>query len=373
MFLQELKVAVVAGGLLFAPLVADASGPPPTTQPIENLRILVALALFRDDPAPSLSRDVVETMMVSQVEPFTLENSYGRIGVEATVTEWVSLPLAHTCDTGRVRQSAVAALDTSVDFRDVEHFIIIAAYAGGPAQPYCGWSGLASGTITFTTDDGQVTITHAAVHTGAVTLPVVAHELGHNLGLGHANFLDCGTRSWALTGCTVLPYADYFSVMGRSTPARDLNAYERENLGWFDPARPLVEVRGSAQVMLTPIEDANPGLKAVKIPRPNGQPLYLEYRQPIGFDQGMDQGGFSDVFDGLLLHVPRMRGHESLLIDPTPPGEPHRSALPSGATYTDPLSGIAVRVHQRTATGVVVSIVYPPALACRAPCTLSVW
>lgn len=373
MFWEKLKVAVVAGGLLFAPFVADSSGPPPTTQPVESLRILVALTQFRGDPAPSLSREVVASVVSDQLGSYTRENSYGRIGVEATVTEWVSLPIEHTCDTGRVRQSAVAALDASVDFRGFEHFFVIAPYAGGPSRPACGWSGLASGTITFTTGDGQITITHAAVHTGTVTLPVVAHELGHNLGLGHANFLDCGTRSWALIGCTVLPYADYFSVMGRSTPARDLNAYERESLGWFDPARPLVEVRGSAQVMLTPIEDASPGLKAVKIPRPNGQPLYLEYRQPIGFDQGMDQGGFSDVFDGLLLHVPRMRGHESLLIDPTPPGEPHRSALPSGATYTDPLSGIAVRVHQRTTTGVVVSIVYPPASTCRAPCTLSVW
>lgn len=363
--------AAVAGGLIVVPWSAGSSGPPPTTQPVVSLRALVVLANFQGETTPSLTRAGVSAVFDTDVNAFFLENSYGRVGVDATVTEWTALALNPTCDTAAVAYAAAAAVDPVVDFREFQHVLVVAAYAAGGPQPYCGWSGLASGTIALPTEDGLVSVTHAAVHSAAVNLAVIAHELGHNLGLGHASFLNCGARSWAVEGCSVLAYADYYSVMGRSTPARDLNAYQRDLLGWFDATRSLMEIRRSTLVTLTPLEDASPGVKAVKIPRPNGQSLYLEYRQPIGFDQGMDQGGFSDVFQGALLHVPRMRGHESLLIDPTPPGEPQRSVLPVGVTFVDPLSGIAVTVRQRTLTGLIVAIEYPPSAACRVSCEMS--
>ena len=60
---------------------------------------------------------------------------------------------------------------------------------------------------------------------GAVTPQLVADELGHSFGLGHANLTDCRRH-----GCGALEYGDPYDMMGVGTG--DFYAKAKFDLGW---------------------------------------------------------------------------------------------------------------------------------------------
>ena len=69
---------------------------------------------------------------------------------------------------------------------------------------------------------------------GTVAPLILAHELGHNLGLYHANYFDCqAAYTVAGTSCMSDEYGDPIEVMG--SRYHDFNAIHKELLGWIKP------------------------------------------------------------------------------------------------------------------------------------------
>lgn len=125
----------------------------------------------------------------------------------------------------------------------------------------------------------------------AVALPRIGplgHEIGHNLepGLGHANLLQCsGPPPYDLvySGCTSQEYLDPFDAMGWSELRGHMSGFNRERVGFFSASN-VREITESGQYWVAPIERPGAGVRALKIRRSAFEWIYLEYRQPIGYD-----------------------------------------------------------------------------------------
>lgn len=118
-----------------------------------------------------------------------------------------------------------------------------------------------------------------------------AHELGHNLGLGHANWWDSGDRSTIGSGNNE-EYGDPFDTMGGSGGgSRHFSASQKNRLDWI-PAADAITVSSSGIYRLHAhdITTAPFGVRAIRLNRSSGNPYWLEFRQLWTSNKGLMNG-----------------------------------------------------------------------------------
>jgi M6 family metalloprotease-like protein len=357
-------------------------------------RVLVLLFNFKNTPAPTITVDKLRDVVFDRVADYFQEVSYGRVSISGNVFGPYQLSSPNPCSMPYAdHQAAATAADRDVDFREYDIAILVAPYnnciPGGDAI-------IGGGAQILTTGEGKVSMKLARINSNADAtdffLPnsnirsnymanVISHELGHVFGMYHADSADCGNQALTAqftskdSGCTLNDYGDPYDIMGSNG---HFNAPHKEFLEWFAPSN-IETVEGLAigenrLYHLEPLETATNGLKVLKIPRGGDDFLYVEFRQPIGYDtsfMGLDyrtpikdpNGAESDVYNGATLHLPNSKGPQNAhtyIIDPTPDGSSNRpsgthpfflSVLPIGASFTDPLTGITVTVDSVTGSG----------------------
>ncbi len=195
---------------------------------------------------------------------------------------------------------------------------------------------------------------------GSLQLRVVAHEMGHNLGLYHSHSLDCGAAVIGGT-CTSSDYGDYFDTMGSS--AYHYNGYQKERLGWlnYNLSPPITTVTSDGVYWIAPYETDTDDPKALKVLQSidsSGRRTnyYLEFRRPIGFDAGMSTN--TNVMNGVLVHLgTESSGNTSYLLDMTPSTTSWTDpALTVGQSYSDSTAGVTFTVLSADTTGATVSV-----------------
>src|SRR5258705_4266227 len=174
---------------------------------------------------------------------------------------------------------------------------------------------------------------------GTYSLRVLAHEMGHNLGLYHSRSNMCDSTS----GCFVDEYGDDHDVMGGGSGSvtGHFNAYQKERLGWLNHGTSpgITNVNGPGQYALEPY--AKPwtgGPKALKIVRSTGTSntyIYAEARTQFGVDAGLPPGVVihtgndidgSQIFEedgeptALVAEFILHPGPSNTFNDPVPPG-----------------------------------------------------
>ncbi len=334
---------------------------------------IVALVNFLDtSPIPDITAESINNLVFTETNNYYLENSYNKINLKGETLGWHDLAIQHSCGVDAVTQATIDAIDPLVDFTAITYLVIIAPFN-------CPWGGIAMvGGREFNSQEGIVRISTSMIQ--AITMGVIAHELGHNFLNWHANFINCDQSSIEDYGCTHIEYGDVYSVMGSSRESGHYNAIHKERTGWFT-SQNIQTVVENGIFSIEPIETATNGLKSIKIQRKLNDYLYFEYRQPIGFDSGLDYiydratgyNGPSNVFEGSLLHIIQPTGPTSYIIDPNPPAYIPYPALLPGEVFFDPASGARIGLVSKTPTELTLDVTLgktdftPPVVAITSP------
>jgi len=184
---------------------------------------------------------------------------------------------------------------------------------------------------------------------------IYSHELGHNLGVHHANSFDCGTTQIApYSGCINTEYGDSSDVMGGGYD--QFNAPHKVAMGWAAGSE-VQTVTTSGTYTIAPLE-SNSGVEVLKIAKPNtSDAYYISYRQPLGqFDTNTNMINYWSK--GVEVHI--WSGTASIqtkLVDTTPGDSSHvNDTLLDGTAFGDPATGVKITQVSHSSTGAVVNI-----------------
>lgn len=347
----------IDGRTLHVDTIEQTAGPLAHNPTIGEQKLCVLLINFQDDRTENVTKEQVERMLFDpndSADRWWREASFEKMWLTGDVYGWYTLPMNRGCDPGRWRSLAIEMADDEVFFPQYNRLFILVPTGGG-----CGWGGL--GTLNpsiLPTDDGPWETTTSwcrseYYNTPRLAVAITTHEGGHNLGQHHARAIGwgggeaLGEFDCNACGRSTLEYGDRFDALG----LWDLGMYNtrhKMNLGWFDDEN-LIEVRSPGRFALTPFSVNNKQPKALKVFRGRGDRtrrdewLYVEWRQPIGYDVDIDYyNGLN--YNGVLFHYDwGDSGTATYLLDMTPgDGDWLDASLQAGSVWSDNYTDLSI-------------------------------
>ena len=281
--------------------------------------------------------DATAENLIKGVDAFYREMSYGKTGFEligagSDVTSTFRMPQTAgyygARDASALRKDARAAA-TSAGYTLSDYGFDLICFGAVPGFKFAGlgYIGAAGAWIRDSSSVG-----------------VVAHELGHNFGLNHANFWDTAGQSAIGTGTTV-EYGDKFDTMGSANAgSKHFNARYKNYLNWLTSADVSDATQsGTYRIFAHDSEEAR-GIRALRVTKNSGTNYWLEYRA--------NYAGNKWLVNGASIRWSGKGGEATRLLDLTPGSSAGKddSCLLIGRTFSDREAGIHITPISRSVT-----------------------
>jgi hypothetical protein len=299
-----------------------------TTSPLRTVAVI--LFNFADDRRRPYTAAEAQRIVFTgddSVNTYLQEASFGRLSLAGDVLGWYTIDdSSKGCRFGRWARAARQAAIADGHAASYQHYVFVFPHAPG-----CAWAGMA-----------ELPGTKAWIN-GELTMRVVGHELGHNLGAHHASGLHCtedGRPVAVSDRCLLEEYGDPFDIMGGG--ARHMSNWNKAKLGWLSSSN-LATATASGTYTLAAQEALSADVQLLRIPLgEGGLYYYLELRQPFG--SFFDNFGVADpAVNGISVRLAPdyASADRSSLIDTNSATRGFEDApLAMGRTFADPTHGI---------------------------------
>lgn len=141
----------------------------------------------------------------------------------------------------------------------------------------CIWSGIAN--IGSTSKSGGALVLH-----NTVSGFIIAHELGHLLGLGHTNLMRCPNASpdgtWNV--CRAIEYGGAVDLMSNVDVATPLSTYHQWRIGLLKSSE-IIQSWGTETIEISAVDVS--GTARALFLRDGGSTYWLEYRRANGLQK----------------------------------------------------------------------------------------
>ena len=372
--------------------------------PLGAQRIAVILVSFPSSPMPSgITQDFLNGVFLGNayttqqstpdrsIGDYWTQNSDGQTWVNSTGTGAVTIvgPYllsqdyayctnnngSYSDNSAAVRQAAYAAADAALNYADFSRVVVVLPN-NGTCSPIAGvgtigcWGsecpgdGVCNYSWTWWRAD-QISSRSWGVELGT-------HEMGHNLGMGHAGsrYHSTGVVGPIGTAGTRIEYGDVFGTMGNWNFGFYNAQHGLNQLGWLSTAN--VQTVTSNGTYTVQAYDGRPAVvKALKIQRGTGSTnawFYLAYYPNTG--NYLSALG-SQIHSGAIIHYQDSAtpGGKTDLLDFTQatPNNFNDPALAVGQTWVDPYTDVSITINSAVNNLLSVTVTYNTP-----PCTTAV-
>jgi hypothetical protein len=293
--------------LLLVALVLALGAAHAAAQPTQ-VRVLVVKLTW--GPQPYSQAEVDASMQA--VEEFFATGSFGKVAMTHAQTPWTTALPAELpkCGTDGDAPGVISAATAAAGDAAYDRLVVLL-----PAGSGCGAAGFATNgdTVVADTDDAAI----------------LAHELGHTFGMGHAGAISCQYGASGQRGfCRSDPYGDGWDVMGGATLG-DFGALQKADAGWLVPT--YLDEAGLYR--LAPLEEPSAVPQALVV-RTGGFEYWIDHREALGNDARL--AGRDAVVTGFEVHRIPVDAPELTPDYLLPIGRHNRYYVPPGATFAVP-------------------------------------
>lgn len=339
---------VVAAGSLQGNFISVTPGKP---QPVGEQKTIVLLARFEGNTDEPVSVEEVRHMVFdsdrTSVNSYYKDNSLNNTFFTGDVFGWFTIENINFCNFGNYALSIDnAAKAAGIDFSFYNRIIYVI-----PESP-CG--SLFSGIGTIGGNPSRSYIF------SPTQLSTYMHEMGHNLGIHHADSINCADSK-----CNQVQYGEPYEIMGGaglSSNYYGFNGPHKVALGWIPPYKVQV-ASGSGVFQLNNIESSTKLTpQAIKIFKPDTEEYYIvSFRKAIGFDSSLPEVETR----GVSVHIWNGNpGNPTKLIDVTPltGGDDgfKDATLSDGESYVDDINGVEIKQLSHDSTTALVEVKNAP-------------